>query len=90
MLFSYAFTRPTAKIIFRVLRSKSDLKANWSFAPCVDGTNFSLLASKIVGKDIATCCQQESISDESGSYKLDVLLLKADAGQSIGGSFAES
>lgn len=81
LLFDYAFARPTVKFQFKVLKSKSELKDNWSFAPCKDASNLVLLASKIVGKGVAGQCQQETITSKDGSYTIDSLLLKADAGE---------
>lgn len=59
------------------------MKANWSFAPCTDETHLLVLASKIVGNTVAGQCLQESICDTDNAYKLDVLLLKPNAGKLI-------
>lgn len=82
LLFDYAFARPTVRIQFKVLKSSSDLKANWSFAPCTDVNDLNLLASKIVGKDVASQCKQASITSEDGTNTIDALLFAKDGGKS--------
>lgn len=62
------------------MKSKSDLKDNWSYAPCKDAESLELTASKIVGKDVAAQCQQESVASEDGGYSIAVLLAKSGAG----------
>lgn len=83
LLFDYAFARPTVKFTFKVLKSKSELKDNWVFAPCKDASNLHVLASKIVGKDIAAQCRQESISSEENDYTIDALMVRPGAGMWI-------
>lgn len=65
---------------FKVLKSRGDLKANWSFAPCKDASNLNILASKIVGKDVAAQCEQTSITSDDGDYRIDALLFAQEAG----------
>ena len=80
LLFDYAFARPTVRFQVKILKSKSGLKDNWSYAPCKDAESLDLTASKIVGKDVASQCQQESVASEDGSYSISVLLAKPGAG----------
>ncbi|KAK5106264.1 hypothetical protein LTS08_000382 [Lithohypha guttulata] len=75
LLFDYAFARPTVRFQVKVLKSKSDFKDNWSYAPCKDATNLALMTSKISGKDLAGQCRQESISSEDGYYHIDAFVL---------------
>jgi len=80
LLFDYAFARPTVKFTFKVLRSRSELKDNWIFAPCKDASNLLVLASKIVGKDVAAQCKQESIATDEDDYGIDALMVHREAG----------
>jgi len=80
LLFDYAFARPTVKFTFKVLKSKSELKDNWVFAPCKDASNLQVLTSKIVGKDTAAQCKQESISSEEDGYAIDAFMVQPGAG----------
>lgn len=80
LLFDYAFARPTVRFQVKVLKSKSDLKDNWLYAPCKDATNLSLIASKIISKDIVAQCQQTSITSEDGQYTIDALVPSNHAG----------
>lgn len=80
LLFDYAFARPTVRFQLKVLKSKSDLKDNWSYAPCKDTSNLALVASKIVGKDVASQCTQHSIASDDGSYRMDALLIAKECG----------
>lgn len=80
LLFDYAFARPTVKFSFKVLKSKSDLRDNWTFAPSKDASNLQMLAGKIVGKDVTAQCKQESISSEEDDYAIEALMVKPDGG----------
>lgn len=80
LLFKYAFARPTVRFQVKVLKSKSDFKDNWSFVPCKDDANLALVASKIVGKEVAAQSRQEDIQSEDGQYHLDALVLDPGAG----------
>ena len=80
LLLDYAFARPTVKFTFKVLKSKSELKDNWIFAPCKDASNLQVLTSKIVGKDIAAQCKQESISSGEDGYTIDAFMVQPGAG----------
>ena len=81
LLFQYAFARPTVKLQFKVLKSKSDFKDNWSFAPNRNVEDLTLLAAKIVGKDVAVNCQREMATSEDGLTRIQALIVKRDAGQ---------
>ena len=83
LLFDYAFARPTVRFSFKVLKSRSELKDNWTFPPCKDAINLQMLASKIVGKDVAAQCKQESIKSEDGIYTIDALMVDPNAGMSL-------
>lgn len=80
LLFDYAFARPTVRFQCKVLKSKSDLKENWSYAPCTDASNLALVAAKIVGKDVVAQCKQENVTSDNGSYSIDSFLPSKDAG----------
>lgn len=80
LLFDYAFARPTVRFQCKVLKSKSDFKDNWSYAPCVDAHNLALVAAKIVGKDVVAQCIQEKATSDNGLYVIDGLLPSKDAG----------
>lgn len=80
LLFDYAFARPTVRFSCKVLKSKSELRDNWTFAPCKDARNLQVLASKIVGKDVAAQCKQESIKSEDDEYIIDTLMVMPGAG----------
>lgn len=80
LLFDYAFARPRVRFQFKVLKSGGDLKANWSFAPCSDPSNLNVLASKIVGKDVAAQCKQFAVTSDDGGYAINGLLFARDSG----------
>ncbi|KAK5940777.1 hypothetical protein PMZ80_007194 [Knufia obscura] len=86
LLFDYAFARPTVKFSFKVLKSKSDLRDNWTFAPSKDASNLQMLAGKIVGKDVTAQCKQESISSEEDDYAIEALMVKPDGDPTKSGS----
>lgn len=80
LLFDYAFARPTIRFQFRVLKSQSNLKHNWSYIPCKDASNLSLTCSKVVGKDIVAQCAQESIRSDDGTLTIEALMVAKDCG----------
>lgn len=82
LLFDYAFARPTIRFQLKVLKSKSDLKENWSYAPCKDTSNLALVASKIIGKDVASQCTQHSVASDDGLYRIDALVIAKECGTS--------
>ena len=75
LLFEYAFARPTTRLQLKVLKSKSDFKGNWSYAVSQDASDLSVVASKIVGKEIVKHCKHETIASDDGLFTIDSLLL---------------
>lgn len=75
LLFEYAFARPTTRLQLKVLKSKSDFKGNWLYAASQDASDLSIIASKIVGKEIVRHCEHESITSDDGLFTIESLLL---------------
>jgi DNA mismatch repair ATPase MutL len=83
LLYSYAFARPTVRLILKVLKGKND-KANWSYAPCKSNDDLASAAAKIIGTDVAGLCKQHAYEFEDDGdnsltgYKINSLLLESD------------
>lgn len=75
LLSEYAFARPTTRLQLKILKSRSDFKGNWSYAASQDDTDLSLVASKIVGKDIVKACRHEAITSDDSRYTISALML---------------
>lgn len=79
LLFQYAFARPTTRFQIKVLKSKSDFRANWSYAPSPDAADLHLIASKILGKESVKHCKLENITSEDQKYTINGLFLSQSA-----------
>lgn len=82
LLQAYAIARPSTRISFKVLKSKSD-KDNWTYAPATNA-DIGDAARKVVGVEVAGQCFCKSWPDSSHdadeSISLVAYLPKSDAG----------
>lgn len=81
LLFAYAFARPETRIIFKVLKAKSD-KMNWTYAPGAANSSLSEIAGKIIGKEAASQTVIRVVPDAGGQshYTMKALLIDAKSG----------
>jgi DNA mismatch repair protein MutL len=84
LLQAYAFARPTARISFKVLKSKND-KFNWIYGPSPGSTTLLSAAARIVGQEVAVQCEARhwrSVVDggEGESHVIDAVVAKGEGG----------
>lgn len=90
LLHGYAFARPSVRIIFKILKAKSE-KGNWTYGPKIGSSSLQDAVSKIVGQEVATHCElkstssQQNLSEEGNEngYSIEAILAKTDAGTSL-------
>ncbi|KAJ9610459.1 hypothetical protein H2200_005236 [Cladophialophora chaetospira] len=63
LLFAFAFARPEVRFSLKVLKGKND-KMNWTYAASSSPT-VTEVATKIVGKEVASMCTPHTISSDS-------------------------
>ena len=87
LLYSYAFARPTTRFSFKVSKGKSD-RFNWTFSPTSKG-DLAETASKVIGKDMASCCRvvshspddEEPPTGDAPSPQMSALMLSPEQGE---------
>lgn len=80
LLSEYAFARPTVRLQLRVLRAAKE-KSNWSYTPSKTEDELVTTAQKIVGSDVTSQCQTQTVLSDDGAYRIDALLANAEAGK---------
>lgn len=84
LLQGYAFARGTVRFSLKVLKGKNE-KANWSYTPVDSADKLRDVAARIIGKDVAGCCQiiaNKCAGSEGGEkYSAVALLANIDSGE---------
>lgn len=87
LLQSYAFAQPSKRFSLKVIKAKNE-NNNWVYTPAI-GVMISDAATKIVGREVSSCCVVKQLSsqtllgeDQSGcnKYQLTAFLPKPDTG----------
>ncbi|OQU93758.1 hypothetical protein CLAIMM_00233 [Cladophialophora immunda] len=84
LLFSFAFARPEVRLSLKVLKGKNN-KINWTYAP-TPTPSIAEVATKILGKEIASECTPYKVSADDcdveldNGWKINALLLSAAPG----------